>query len=233
MRVCLLGGVFVCLLAACSSQVAGDAADATADAGFEGGLDVSSSDPAPPPDTMGTDTMVTSDDSTIPNGGDGATGCALPCDTSHSVGGRCVDGVCVYNGCAPGFSDCDNSAPNVDGCECATPECCGNACATAHSNGVGQTFYDCAPLGTYNLIEALEACAAYTGDVNVCSVVDFPQPCMALDPYSVVCALGAPNYVTWSAVNGPVARNIAGHVAVGDPSMPGCPCVSATDPTWE
>ena len=37
-----------------------------------------------------------------------------------------------------------------------TPQgpCCATSCQTTHSNGAGQSFYDCVPLGTYNLTQA-------------------------------------------------------------------------------
>ena len=74
------------------------------------------------------------------------------------------DSGCV---CAAGFFDCDGT----DGCECAGTACCGSSCQPAHSNGIGatglgQTYYDCNPLGTpgtessYTQTMAAEARAA-------------------------------------------------------------------------
>jgi hypothetical protein len=76
--------------------------------------------------------------------------------------------------CNPGHLDCNSvNGPNTDGCECTTPACCGTSCQTTHDNGTGQSFYDCAPQGTYNPKTATEACAAYAqsigGDPNACS----------------------------------------------------------------
>ncbi len=40
-----------------------------------------------------------------------------------------------------------------------------------HTNGVGQTWQDCVPLGTWNESQAMKACVASMGDVRKCSVV--------------------------------------------------------------
>jgi hypothetical protein len=42
-------------------------------------------------------------------------------------------------------------------------------CPIAHSNGQGQTYYDCTPLGTYNVTQAFEACTAFTGNMSLCT----------------------------------------------------------------
>ena len=39
----------------------------------------------------------------------------------------------------------------------------GGDCQTQHSNGLGQNFYDCVPLNTYNTTQAGEACQAAGG----------------------------------------------------------------------
>jgi hypothetical protein len=43
---------------------------------------------------------------------------------------------------------------------------CGTAPQTIHSNGVGQTFGDCNPLGLYNAAQAMEAADAYAATVG-------------------------------------------------------------------
>ena len=47
---------------------------------------------------------------------------------------------------------------------------CGASGPTMHTNGVGQTFQDCAPSGTHNATQALEACAAFTGKSASCTI---------------------------------------------------------------
>ena len=90
--------------------------------------------------------------------------------------------------------DCNkSSAPNTDGCECATPgaisaTCCGSTCPTQHVTGwptgltgANQTFYDCN--ASLNAQVALEACAAYTGNMSYCqtSVMFQGRPCTGAD----------------------------------------------------
>jgi hypothetical protein len=98
--------------------------------------------------------------------------CGASCDTTHSSGASCTAGGCQYASCSTGYSDCDKTAPDTNGCECATPGCCNTQCQTVHSNGVGQSFYDCNPTGTHTLASAIEACLAYAktvgGNANDC-----------------------------------------------------------------
>jgi hypothetical protein len=78
----------------------------------------------------------------------------------------CNGTTCSYT-CNAGASDCNKgTAPDVDGCECATPGCCGSGCQTVHSNGWGQSFYDCNPLNTFTSANAIEACTAYAKTVG-------------------------------------------------------------------
>jgi hypothetical protein len=71
------------------------------------------------------------------------------------------DGTTCSYACKPGYIDCSNTAPDLDGCECKTPACCGSSCQTTHSNGVGQSYYDCNPQGTMSVSQAVLACTAY------------------------------------------------------------------------
>jgi len=46
-------------------------------------------------------------------------------------------------------------------------------CTTVmHSNGVGEKWTDCVPIGTYNQAQATKACTAYTGDPSKCNAVN-------------------------------------------------------------
>jgi hypothetical protein len=56
--------------------------------------------------------------------------------------------------------------PNTDGCECTTPACCGTNCQTIHDDGLGHPFYDCRPLGTYDVNSAIAACQAYAASIQ-------------------------------------------------------------------
>ena len=44
---------------------------------------------------------------------------------------------------------------------CAGTGCCAGACQPAHANGLGQSYYDCGALGTYTLVTARLAAAAW------------------------------------------------------------------------
>jgi hypothetical protein len=98
-------------------------------------------------------------------GGDTANcgGCGracLPINTSTGLL-SCQSGLCKST-CTSGFANCRTPAAPAtdDGCECPTPGCCGSDCEYTHSNGVGQAFYDCAPLDTYSSTEATNAANA-------------------------------------------------------------------------
>jgi hypothetical protein len=88
-------------------------------------------------------------------------GCGIACTPTWATGDSCNGLTCSYT-CQSGHSDCNAGVgSNVDGCECATPGCCAGACQTSHTNGVGQTYYDCNPVSTFGVVEATEACTAW------------------------------------------------------------------------
>jgi hypothetical protein len=71
-------------------------------------------------------------------------------------------------------ADAADAPPETEaGCDplvCMTPVCCGDTCETIHSNGAGETYYDCNPLGTYGVAAAMAACTAFAnGDASRCS----------------------------------------------------------------
>jgi hypothetical protein len=129
--------------------------------------------------------------------------------------------------CSAGTYNCDG----LSGCECAVGSgCCGQSCETEHDNGFGQNFYDCASASTYNVDQALAACAAFTGDIAQC--VDYGVTCDAnddlVDDTAVVC--GAPS------ASGDCACWAYSGLAVGyvfnEPSGNNCFCPLAGDPQW-
>ncbi len=95
-------------------------------------------------------------------------GCNNACNTKTGAA-SCTGSTCTYQ-CNSGLLDCNASkAPDTDGCECATPTCCGTGCANTHSDGVGQSFFDCNAPGSYNQAQAQSACTAYTGNAGACT----------------------------------------------------------------
>jgi hypothetical protein len=119
--------------------------------------------------------------------------CGRACD-SRTGTPSCRAGACSYN-CSAGRSDCNVSLqPDTDGCECATPACCsGGACQTTHSNGAGQSFYDCVSTGTYNAAQAQEACAAHPGG-GPCTALGLACGSLA---WELICTQGASDCYCW------------------------------------
>jgi hypothetical protein len=80
------------------------------------------------------------------------------CGNRCATGKSCVNSACV---CPAGKLDCGGAC--CDGTLC----CPGNACQPAHANGLGQSYFDCSPLGTpgnpatYSLSMAQEAAGAW------------------------------------------------------------------------
>jgi hypothetical protein len=105
---------------------------------------------------------------------------------------------------------------------CEGTACCnsGTTCQTKHSNGLGQFFFDCAALGTYDLTQAMEACSVYPG-VAFCE----DTTCSSGPGEKLVCAVDNSNAPTacWQ-----YAGTVTGHVA----PMNGL-CPTASDPVWD
>ncbi len=126
---------------------------------------------------------------------------------------------------APGDAAEPVDAPSDAGGSDASTVCaaagltCDAGC-TMHSNGVGQSFYDCAPLGTYDLTQAFSACAAFSGDAGACG--NDPIACSSGDQ---VCSSGSSVCVCWR-YNG----TNAGKVHNAGSST--CTCIGSTNPTW-
>jgi len=90
-----------------------------------------------------------------------------------------------------------------------------------HSNGVGQTWQDCVPLGTYEQSEAMKACVAATGSAAQCAVVgcgSAVQNMVCVNSTSLPCDCWA--YQSQST-------GVSGHVSTS------CGCPGAGDPTWD
>ncbi|HLK38771.1 MAG TPA: hypothetical protein VKU41_18545 [Polyangiaceae bacterium] len=152
--------------------------------------------------------------------------CGRACDKKTGTP-SCTGATCRY-ACNTGHSDCNAAtAPDLDGCECATPQCCGTGCQTTHSNGVGQNFYDCLALGTYNALQQLAACVAFTGDAAKCMSVNMPScPAFLFNPTMAVCSTGS-QCDCWFL---PAPGATQGTVQAATGSVCGCPVNNS--PTW-
>ncbi len=145
-------------------------------------------------------------------------GCFNVCSFPGGIA-ACPTGSCVLAGCKPGFANCDGQGTN--GCECAGTSCCAGACENAHSNGLGQSYYDCTAPGTYNAQQALEACAAFTGDASQCHAVTCSTGDLA------ACSDGSPSACDCWIYSG----SLTSRVKTG--SKGSCSCSSHPNlPTW-
>jgi hypothetical protein len=133
--------------------------------------------------------------------------CGQACNTSTGAP-SCLGISCSYV-CNPGRADCNASAaPDTDGCE---------------------SFYDCAPRGTYNATEQLAACAAFTGDATKCTNVAFL--CLFVQAGGV-CSTGASQCYCWYLPNPPAADASAPLGLVQPSTSSTCMCPGASSPTW-
>jgi hypothetical protein len=172
------------------------------------------------------------------------TACGSSCDTTYSTGAACtgITGKCTYTGCVTTpvpHINCDTTGLDTNGCECvgnASLGCCGVGtvttapCQMTHSNGNGQSYYDCVPQNTDDQTEATRACEAW-GGVGNCSALF----CGGAAATNVMCnAAGAKNCVCWAFASTGSPATVKGHLKVGvGTGLSHCLCPQATtDPTW-
>jgi hypothetical protein len=153
--------------------------------------------------------------------------------SSPGASSVCPAGTCGFGACLAGFANCDGSTAN--GCECQSAAvasqgtvgaCCGaSVCQTRHDgavpNGVNEFFYDCNPLGTHTMAQAMAACLAWTGSGALCS--DFSCGPGGSAPHAI-CYNGTTNCGCWAYTG-----TISGH-ANFDATCKFCPGVG--DTTW-
>jgi hypothetical protein len=87
--------------------------------------------------------------------------------TACSSPDGCHTGVYTCSGC----NAAADPANYADACGCGGAIQCNGNCSipeTQHSNGVGGSYYDCNPVGTYSAQTASEACASVTGNLASC-----------------------------------------------------------------
>jgi hypothetical protein len=136
-------------------------ADTSAPDGMDGSTDVDEAADAPIDSPHDVETPDA-------DGGCGATNtttncgaCGATCTETHATGDSCNGTACAY-ACSANFQDCNAATGhNTDGCECAGTACCSGACQTSHTDGFGESFYDCFTTFSQNL--AIDACRAHVG----------------------------------------------------------------------
>lgn len=100
--------------------------------------------------------------------------------------GTCGNACSTSQVCLGGVCQCQAPTPLACGTTCCAGwACCtGNTCQPAHPNGLGQTYYDCAPLGTpgdettYNFQMASEAATAWRATGSYQTVVCGTASCV-------------------------------------------------------
>jgi hypothetical protein len=136
---------------------------------------------------------------------------ALP----HATAG-CRQGQPYIVACDLGWHDLDGIAAN--GCETTDPGC---SPSYTHSTGLGQTFVDCAPLGSYSLGLALEAAAYWDSPTTLNDQV------IACGDGSALSSTANGAWAVWA-----YSGSLAGRVSTGSSSTsPTCP--TASDAAWQ
>ena len=162
-------------------------------------------------------------------------GCKNAACNTKTGAASCNGTTCSYK-CNTGLIDCNaGTPPDSDGCECATspanPACCNGACQTVHSNGVGQSFFDCNPPKTFTAAQAQEACERYAG-VGACSS---SQVCCAIG-LGGLCLLGSTATSVCGAAQGQCRCWQWGGPAPGTVQTVSGKCTAAcgatSDPAW-
>lgn len=127
----------------------------------------------------------------------------------------------------PSDAPVDTGQPDAHDAGC-TPGC-DVGCLTVHDNGVGGTFTDCTPLGTYNEAQANLAANSAT---NVPGDVIGALTCGAgPNTSAAVCKIGPTNCACWAyAATGTFVPNI-GH-ATNNTVIANCLCPTTIDPAW-
>jgi len=210
-----------------SDATAADAMDASVDAdAIADSMTTDEPDVVEPPDAA-PDSGCGPIDTTTNCGACGAT-----CTETHATADTCNGTACSYT-CGSGFQDCNAANEhNTDGCECAGTACCsGGTCQTAHSNGVGETFYDCIASGVYDINQATEACFAFTGNAQYCMPGGY-YTCTDMNDAGLgdmLCSDTSPTACDCWGFSGA----IQGHVSHGA-AMMGCACPYPTNiyPSW-
>jgi hypothetical protein len=108
---------------------------------------------------------------------------------------------------------------------CAGTGCCSSGCQSAHDNGLGQTYFDCQPIDTYSLTQAMAAAAAWapTG-VDVLPAPACPDGCL--------CRTDGPLASATRAAVFCYASTFKGYVAVTqNPSCAAATCPSINSPS--
>jgi hypothetical protein len=130
--------------------------------------------------------------------------------------GGCQQGQPYIVACDLGWHDL-NGDP-ADGCETTNPGC---SPSYTHSTGLGQTFVDCAPLGSYSVGLALEAAAYWDSPTTLNDQI------MTCGDGAALSSTANGSWAVWTYTG-----SLAGHVSTGSSgTSPSCP--TASDAAWQ
>jgi hypothetical protein len=153
--------------------------------------------------------------------------CGAACvdpETDEANCGSCGNVCATDETCASGVCTCPETEPLTCGTACCAGNgcCSGDTCQTVHSNGLGQSYYDCNPLGTYTDTAAAAAASAWDSAATLVPGNVIPGcPPSGCNGWS-----GAKGCATWCWDGA-----YAGHVLENDFGM-NCVCATQLSPTW-
>ena len=148
--------------------------------------------------------------------------CGAVCPAPPNTSPTCAASACGIV-CTASHADCDGTPAN--GCECDGSICCPGGCAPAHSNGLGQSFDDCAASGvpgnaaTYSLALAVKA-------RSVWPFIGTDNQASCGGPTSAVFRQTATQCAVWVYTS-----TTAGRVRLNTASN-SCFCPTTSDPAW-
>jgi hypothetical protein len=167
--------------------------------------------------------------------------CNRGCSNAHVAGESCAGGLCNST-CQSGWGNCSYPVPPAadDGCESnlttcyGTPCCAQGQCADPHSNGQGQTYDDCSPLGTpgnaatYSQTMAGEAASAYPTQ-NTLYIVTCGSGANTATAIDICDPTGSTCIASWC-----YAGPCAGYsLAIAGGAAAYCPNAVSGNPTWD
>src|SRR5262249_24784914 len=100
-------------------------------------------------------------------------------------------------------------------------------CQTEHSNGLGQHFYDCLALGTYNQSQAEAAAMAATIAGAGAPVLSH---CNGTSTNTIICRSSSTQCACWRFSHLPSVCNVQGHVSF---NMSTSTCMPPLSGTWQ
>ena len=142
--------------------------------------------------------------------------------TVHRLGAAVDSGQLVADS---GHDAYESGSGDADVVDASAPPTDGPCTPLTHSDGLGQTYQDCAALGTMNYMTAYEACAAYSGSQGVCSAA---VRCISGSLANSICYLHAGTCDCWD-----FAGATAAHVSQTAETANGCTvCTTLVNPSW-